>query len=593
MANAIASQVQALYVGYLGRAADQAGLDFWTNAIANGTSTIESVALGFTLSQEYQAQYADLNTSDLVGKVYENVLGRAADADGLAFWVGEIEKGVISADTLVASIINSLGAIDQKVIDNKVFVANAYTAAAGSNYDAQAGAAAIAKVDGTAASVSNALATIESGSLPGSVAGVSVIQGLYTAQQALAAFEKANAGAVDKLVADFKADAETTTTASAGLAKDASFKVKLEAVEADAAAARSALGKESLAVVTAQAADAQKALDAVVAKLSFAEKDLVSKYNAAVAADKAATGATAEQEAAAIAGIDKATGFNAALKAAKEAGVEFDSEDGEGVWAAYVGKQAVTEPAAAASPATEADRAKIAEAFKNVAFFSSTFKPAADAEYADLKAEVALNDATAKLMAADNGQAYILAANADAKADQLVADVTAADAVKAQVDALVQKYADVNKEVTDYTDTTTGAIVKFNAADASVKIADLDGDVTAVAEVKETFFFADKVAASDDHTITGFAKGDAIYLGSNIAFNDGALSAGNNSALEYFLIQDGDEAKLVIETSVYGSANTNLEGVTASESSLNAAVITLTGVSIDDLQVSNGAIIYA
>jgi len=591
MANAIASQVQALYVGYLGRAADQAGLDFWTNAIANGTSTIESVALGFTLSQEYQAQYADLNTRDLVGKVYENVLGRAADADGLAFWVGEIEKGVISADTLVASIINSLGAIDQKVIDNKVFVANAYTAAAGSNYDAQAGAAAIAKVDGTAASVSNALATIESGSLPGSVAGVSVIQGLYTAQQALAAFEKANAGAVDKLVADFKADAETT--ASADVAKDALFNVKLDAVKADAAAARSALGEESLAVVTAQAADAQKALDAVVAKLSFAEKDLVSKYNAAVAADKAATGATAEQEAAAIAGIDKATGFNAALKAAKEAGVEFDSEDGEGVWAAYVGKQAVTEPAAAASPATEADRAKIAEAFKNVAFFSSTFKPAADAEYADLKAEVALNDATAKLMAADNGQAYISAANADAKADQLVADVTAADAVKAQVDALVQKYADVNKEVTDYTDTTTGAIDKFNAADASVKIADLDGDVTAGAEVKETFFFADKVAASDDHTITGFAKGDAIYLGSNIAFNDGALSAGNNSALEYFLIQDGVDAKLVIETSVYGSANTNLEGVTASESSLNAAVITLTGVSIDDLQVSNGAIIYA
>ena len=130
MANAIASQVQALYVGYLGRAADQAGLDFWTNAIVNGTSTIESVALGFTLSQEYTSKYEGLSNEELVAAIYQNVLGRAADADGLAFWVGELEKGVQTPATLLAAMLNSLGEIDQKVIDNKVYVANAYTAAA-------------------------------------------------------------------------------------------------------------------------------------------------------------------------------------------------------------------------------------------------------------------------------------------------------------------------------------------------------------------------------------------------------------------------------------------------------------------------------
>lgn len=134
MATTLASQVQELYIGYLGRAADKAGLDFWVKAIEDGTSTLESVALGFTQSAEYQAAYANLTNTQLVAHVYQNVLGRAADADGLTFWVGEINKGVVSADTLVKAMINSLGSIDQLNMDNKVQAANEYTQAAGDNY---------------------------------------------------------------------------------------------------------------------------------------------------------------------------------------------------------------------------------------------------------------------------------------------------------------------------------------------------------------------------------------------------------------------------------------------------------------------------
>lgn len=143
MATTLASQVQELYIGYLGRAADKAGLDFWVKAIENGTSTLESVALGFTLSAEYKAAYEGLTTTQLVAKVYQNVLGRVADADGLGFWVGEINKGVVKADTLVKSMINSLGAIDQLNMDNKVQAANTYTTTAGDKYDLAAAKAAI------------------------------------------------------------------------------------------------------------------------------------------------------------------------------------------------------------------------------------------------------------------------------------------------------------------------------------------------------------------------------------------------------------------------------------------------------------------
>lgn len=155
MATTLASQVQELYVGYLGRAADKAGLDFWVKAIENGTSTLESVALGFTLSEEYKAQYNGLTTTQLVAKVYQNVLGRAADADGLAFWAGEVNKGVIKADTLVKTMIGSLGAIDQLTIDNKVTAANNYTIAAGANYNVEAGKAAVLNAGATLPGANN------------------------------------------------------------------------------------------------------------------------------------------------------------------------------------------------------------------------------------------------------------------------------------------------------------------------------------------------------------------------------------------------------------------------------------------------------
>lgn len=143
MATTLASQVQELYIGYLGRAADKAGLDFWVKAVETGVSTLESVALGFTLSEEYKAQYDGLTTTQLVARVYQNVLGRTADAEGLAFWVGEINKGVIKADALVKSMIGSLSAVDQLNIDNKVQAANTYTTTAGDKYDLAAAKAAI------------------------------------------------------------------------------------------------------------------------------------------------------------------------------------------------------------------------------------------------------------------------------------------------------------------------------------------------------------------------------------------------------------------------------------------------------------------
>lgn len=62
-AQATLDSVQKLYIAYFGRAADDAGLNFWANAIESGLSTIESVATGFTLTPEYSSIYGNLSAA--------------------------------------------------------------------------------------------------------------------------------------------------------------------------------------------------------------------------------------------------------------------------------------------------------------------------------------------------------------------------------------------------------------------------------------------------------------------------------------------------------------------------------------------------
>ncbi|MFV9681711.1 DUF4214 domain-containing protein [Pseudomonas sp. NY15367] len=157
---ATASDLQQLYIGYFGRAADQAGLNFWLDAINNGGLTLANVHTAFVNSDEYNAQYEGLTVSAKVAAVYENVLGRVADEGGLDFWVNAINNGLITEDQLIEGLLSGLSANDAAIISNKIVVANYYTSAKGDAYveASKAESADILKdVDATVASVSAAL----------------------------------------------------------------------------------------------------------------------------------------------------------------------------------------------------------------------------------------------------------------------------------------------------------------------------------------------------------------------------------------------------------------------------------------------------
>jgi uncharacterized protein (DUF1501 family) len=78
-----------LYLAYFLRRADDAGLDHWINT---GLPT-SAVSEEFARSAEFLNRYGNLSNTAFVNLIYQNVLGRAPDASGLAHWVSVLNGG--------------------------------------------------------------------------------------------------------------------------------------------------------------------------------------------------------------------------------------------------------------------------------------------------------------------------------------------------------------------------------------------------------------------------------------------------------------------------------------------------------------------
>lgn len=85
------TDVAELYVALFGRAPDADGLGYWVNQIDTGVLTLNGAALAMYNTDPARAYYPlFLTNNEFVTSVYTNVLGRTPDADGLAYWSGRI-----------------------------------------------------------------------------------------------------------------------------------------------------------------------------------------------------------------------------------------------------------------------------------------------------------------------------------------------------------------------------------------------------------------------------------------------------------------------------------------------------------------------
>lgn len=143
-----AQQLQQLYVGYLGRAADQAGLDYWlTELNAEGaTITLENVRANFVNEQpEYADAYSGLNRQQTVSQIYQNLFNRTPSDAEVAYWT---YNSSVNIDQLIVAFLEAASPVDRLVIDNKVVIAQQITSAyAGSSLEGSELTEALAAAD--------------------------------------------------------------------------------------------------------------------------------------------------------------------------------------------------------------------------------------------------------------------------------------------------------------------------------------------------------------------------------------------------------------------------------------------------------------
>ncbi len=85
-------QAFRLYMAALDRTPDPSGLANWTNVLRSGAD-LDDVAHGFVTSAEFESRYGDLDNSEYVTQLYQNVLNRTPDASGHANWMAHLESG--------------------------------------------------------------------------------------------------------------------------------------------------------------------------------------------------------------------------------------------------------------------------------------------------------------------------------------------------------------------------------------------------------------------------------------------------------------------------------------------------------------------
>ncbi|CAH1660783.1 conserved hypothetical protein [Hyphomicrobiales bacterium] len=94
--------VVRLYQAVFGRVPDSDGLNFWVAAYDGGQGmSLPVLASAFGDSGEFEAQYGGLSNSEIVGRLYANVLGRPGDAAGIAFWTEVLNNGGTLAEVIV------------------------------------------------------------------------------------------------------------------------------------------------------------------------------------------------------------------------------------------------------------------------------------------------------------------------------------------------------------------------------------------------------------------------------------------------------------------------------------------------------------
>jgi hypothetical protein len=171
---AMRTEVSQLYVALFGRAPDADGLGYWTQRVDSGDSmtTIANAMYGTDPARAYFPLF--LTNQEIIASFYLNVLGRPADAEGLAYWTAQLNATGATPGSVISTMINvvanyvALGGTDPagltsaSLFNNKVAVAQYYGEHSGNIADATV---VLAGVTADASTVTAVEAQIDTGAI--------------------------------------------------------------------------------------------------------------------------------------------------------------------------------------------------------------------------------------------------------------------------------------------------------------------------------------------------------------------------------------------------------------------------------------------
>lgn len=102
-----AVQAYRMYQAALARQPDSAGLGFWIHAVEQGLS-LKAMAASFMSAPEFIKLYgAAPDATAFVTRLYDNVLHRAPDSEGLAWWKALLDNGTLSYAEVIVGFSES------------------------------------------------------------------------------------------------------------------------------------------------------------------------------------------------------------------------------------------------------------------------------------------------------------------------------------------------------------------------------------------------------------------------------------------------------------------------------------------------------
>lgn len=101
-----ASSLVRLYSGVLDRAADTDGLDYWLEELSSG-QTLTSVAEAFFASNEFLEGKSSIEPNVLIESLYQQVLARTPDAAGFTYWQEQLQNNAITVGDLALAFTDS------------------------------------------------------------------------------------------------------------------------------------------------------------------------------------------------------------------------------------------------------------------------------------------------------------------------------------------------------------------------------------------------------------------------------------------------------------------------------------------------------